>query len=125
LCQQLQKQEYLKIKTELVMITQLSDLFLEGSMTFMSILTLLLALLFLAAWKAPAWVRDIGNIALALGILFTGIGVYPACNDIQQAGDISMAVLCGGIKCMIIAPCYGLIIYVISRIIKICQTPRI
>ena len=81
------------------MITQLSDLFFEGSMEFMSILTLLLALLFLAAWKAPAWVCDIGNIALALGILFTGIGVYPACDDIQQAGYISTSVLCGGIKC--------------------------
>lgn len=107
------------------MITQLSDLFFEGSMEFMSILTLLLALLFLAAWKAPAWVCDIGNIALALGILFTGIGVYLACDDIQQAGYISTSVLCEGIKCMIIAPCYGLIIYVVSRIIKICLTPRI
>lgn len=107
------------------MITQLSDLFFEGSMAFMSILTLLLALLFLAAWKAPAWVCDIGNIALVLGILFTGLGAYQACDDIQQAGDISTSILCEGIKCMIIAPCYGLIIYVVSRIIKICQTPRI
>ena len=48
------------------MATQLSNLFLEGGPLFMSILTLLLALLFLAAWKAPAWVRDIGNIALVL-----------------------------------------------------------
>ncbi|MBR1667446.1 MAG: hypothetical protein IJ693_04090 [Bacteroidaceae bacterium] len=107
------------------MITQLSDLFLEGNMMFMSILTLLLALLFLAAWKAPAWVCDIGNIALVLGILFTGLGAYQACDDIQKAGDIATSVLCGGIKCMLISPCYGLIIYAVSRIIKICQTPRI
>lgn len=107
------------------MITQLSDFFLEGGMLFMSILTLLLALLFLAAWKAPAWVCDIGNIALVLGILFTGLGAYQACGQIQMAGDISTPVLCGGIKCMLISPCYGLIIYVVARIIKICQTPRI
>ena len=75
------------------MITQLSDLFLEGSMAFMSILTLLLALLLLSAWKAPAWVCDIGNIALALGILFTGLGAYQACVDIQQAGYISTSIL--------------------------------
>ena len=107
------------------MVTQFSNLFLEGGPLFMAILTLLLALLFLAAWKAPAWVRDIGNIALVLGFLFTSFGAYQACDDIQKAGDISTPVLCGGIKCMLIAPCYGLIIYVIARIIKICQTPRI
>lgn len=107
------------------MATQLSNLFLEGGPLFMSILTLLLALLFLAAWKAPAWVRDIGNIALVLGILFTGFGTYQACDDIQKAGDISTSVLCAGLKCMLIAPCYGFIIYVIARVIKICQTPRI
>ena len=93
------------------MATQLSNLFFEGGPLFMAILTLLLALLFLAAWKAPAWVRD--------------FGAYQACDDIQKAGDISTPVLCGGIKCMLIAPCYGLIIYVVARIIKICQTPRI
>ena len=107
------------------MATQFSNLFLEGGPLFMVILTLLLALLFLAAWKAPAWVRDIGNIALALAFLFTGYGAYDACDAIQKAGDVSQPILCGGIKCMLIAPCYGLIIYVIARIIKICQTPRI
>ena len=107
------------------MITQFSNLFLEGGMLFMSILTILLALLFLAAWKAPAWVSDIGNIALVLGILFCGLGVYQACGDIQKAGDISTPVLCGGIKCTLISVLYGLAIYVVARIIKIFQTPRI
>lgn len=107
------------------MITQLSDLFLEGNMMFMSILTLLLALLFLAAWKAPAWVRDIGNIALALGFLFCGLGVYQICDEVQMAGDVAISVLCGGYKCVLVPVCYGFVIYIVACITRICQTPRI
>ena len=46
-------------------------LFVEGGAIFMSILTIMLLALLLAAWKAPAWVKEIGIIALVLGIFGT------------------------------------------------------
>lgn len=41
----------------------------------MGILTLLLIGLCLAAWKAPAWVTNIGRIAAAFGILYALCGM--------------------------------------------------
>ena len=34
-------------------------MFLSGNILFMSVLTILFALTFLATWKAPAWVRNV------------------------------------------------------------------
>jgi len=108
------------------MFAELSELFIEGGMDFMSVLTLLLALLFLAAWKAPAWVRDIGIVALALGILSHLIGIYMALDDIiRYEGDLSVTVIFAGYRVSLIPVLYGFIIFIISRIINICQTPRI
>jgi len=108
------------------MFNELSELFVTGGAEFMSILTLLLALLFLAAWKAPAWVRDIGSVALAIGILGHLIGIYLAFGDlITFEGDVSIKVICAGYRCSIITVMYGFVIYAVARIIHIFQTPRI
>lgn len=111
------------------MITQLSDFFISGNMLHMSILTILLASVFLAAWKAPAWGWKIGILALVLGILFGILGYYQI-NDAMQklifeSGDVSPQVLMGGYKCMMIPVIYGFIIFIVSLIINIIQTPRI
>lgn len=106
-------------------MTALSELFLSGNIICMSILTLLLALLFLAAWKTPAWVRNVGLIALTSGILFGLLGFYQIYDYQQQAGDVAPAVLFGGYKCAIIPAAYGLIINIISLVINLCQTPKI
>ena len=107
------------------MIAQLSELFIEGGMAFMSILTLLFALLFLAAWKAPAWVRDIGIIALAFGILSIAVDYTQMFDYLQTYGDVEQSVLYGGYKVAFIPVMYSLVIFIVSRIIHICQTPRI
>ena len=108
------------------MFIELSELFIKGGSAFMSILSLLFALMFLAAWKAPAWVRDIGSIALAIGILGHLIGIYQAFGDlIVFKGDVSITVLCAGYRCSIITVMYGFVIYAVARIIHIFQTPRI
>ena len=107
------------------MTTQLSELFLGGNMLFMSLLTLLLALLFLAAWKAPAWIRDIGRIALAAGFLFGLLGINQIFAYMQQVESVAPSVLYGGYKCVLIPVGYGLVIYIIANIIHLCQTPRI
>lgn len=107
------------------MTTQLSEMFLGGNMLFMSLLTLMLALLFLAAWKAPAWVREIGSIALASGFLLGILGINQIFDYMQQVDSIPSSVLYGGYKTVLIPLGYGFIIYIVARIIYICQTPRI
>ena len=108
------------------MFTEISELFVNGGSLFMSILTLLFALLFLAAWKAPAWVRNIGSIALAFGILIHLMGIYQAFGDlIEFKEEVSVRVLYAGYRCSSLTVIYGLIIYIVSRIIHIFQTPRI
>lgn len=107
------------------MITQLSDYFISGNMIHMSILSLLLAFVFLAAWKAPAWGWKIGLLALTLGILFGILGYYQICDFTQSNGDVAPSVLMGGYKCMMIPIIYGYIIFIVSLIINTFQSPRI
>ncbi|MBR5158775.1 MAG: hypothetical protein IKW84_04235 [Bacteroidaceae bacterium] len=87
----------------------------------LAILTILLALMFLCAWKAPRWVRPIGSIALAISAIHYIYGLILGFHDIQVAGDISPNVMVGGLKFMFIAWEYILFIYLISRIIGVIQ----
>jgi hypothetical protein len=103
----------------------LFNTFVEGGLGGMIVITLLFIALFIAAWKAPKWVKEIGAAALVAGILWSVLGVYQMCQAIQMIGDISPAVICGGLKVTLISTVYGLIIYFISLIIRVIQKPRI
>ena len=103
----------------------ISDYFMMGGPWFMAFLTLLLALVFLAAWKAPAWVHSIGLIALACGFLFSVLGLYQMYDYMQAHGEIAAAVVYGGYKCALVPVIYGIIILLISLIVHLCQKPRI
>ena len=100
-------------------------LFIEGGPLFMGILTIELVFLLIAAWKAPAWVKEIGLMALITGILGTLIGMQQACDAIQRAGDISLGIMAGGMKVALITVVYGGLIYFASLIIRIIYKPRI
>ena len=106
-------------------MTTLSEMFLSGNILFMSILTLLFALTFLAAWKAPAWVRNVGRIAVSFGLFFGLLSLSQIYGYMQQAGDVAPAVIYGGYKCAIIPVAYGFVIYIISLILDTCKKPRI
>ena len=119
-------------------MTAISNFFMEGNPLCMSALTLLLALVFLAAWKAPAWIRNIGLVALACGFLFSAFGLYQMYGVLQESfrafnetGDVSPSNLVpppaiyGGYKCVLIPIIYGIIIFIISQIAYLCQKPRI
>ena len=58
--------------SSLMSLTSLPTLFVEGGPISMSILTILLVCLLFAAWKAPAWVKEIGSAALVFSILAVG-----------------------------------------------------
>jgi len=100
------------------------DLFYMGGPLFMSILTLELIGLFLAMWKAPAWVKEIGLLALITGIIGQLIGLYSAFVAVEQVGDVSIGILMGGLKVSSITTIYGALIYFISLVIRIYQKPK-
>ena len=99
--------------------------FIEGGVGLMTLLTLILITLLLAAWKAPAWVKEIGKIAAVLGIISTLLGLMVAGKHIAEAGNVSQGILWNGLRISMIPTVYGLIIYIISLIIRIVQKPRI
>ena len=78
-------------------------LFVEGGYLGMSMITILLTLIFFAAWKAPAWVENIGKIAFAVGPIWAF----------------------AGLKVTFIPAIYGAIVYVVSQVIAIFQKPRL
>jgi hypothetical protein len=121
-----------------MIMSAISDFFMEGNPLCMSALTLLLALVFLAAWKAPAWVRNVGLIALTCGFLFGAFGLYQMYGILQESsrafnetGEVSPsnlvppAVIFGGYKCVLVPVIYGIIIFIVSQITYLCHKPRI
>ncbi len=90
----------------------------------MTLLTLELVALLLSAFKAPRWVSHIGVVALCTGLLNTFFGFYNAFSVLEVAGDVSPSLISGGFRTTLIGIIYGILIFVISRIIKIVQSPR-
>ena len=103
----------------------LPQLFVEGGLGWMIGISLFLIALLLAAWKAPRWVREIGIGALIFAIYGTLMGILQVLDAMQRFGDISPAILCGGLKVTLIPTFYGFIVYFISLIIRVIQKPRI
>jgi apolipoprotein N-acyltransferase len=100
-------------------------LFVEGGVLGMSLLTLELIAILLAAWKAPAWVKEGGLIALVTGVLWTLVGISEMAIAIHTAGDIAPGMVWAGLKVTIIPLYYCLFIYLASLIIRIVQKPRL
>lgn len=65
-----------------------------------------------------------GRVALIGGAAGLFLGIMQIC-DIMQEVEVATPVLAGGIKVVTIAPIYSLIVYFLSIIIRIVQTPRI
>ena len=91
----------------------------------MAVLTIVLVCMFFAAWKAPRWVKEIGAFAIVFGIFSTLLGITQMLGVVQEVGDIDTGVLCGGMKVTLIPTIYGIIIYMISLIVRIIEKPRI
>lgn len=92
----------------------------------MAVITLLFIGLFFAAWKAPAWVKEIGIAALVVGVIWSLIGCYQAGKFIQNCDEpVQQCVLAGGIAVGLIPTIYGLLVYLVSLVIRVVQKPRI
>ena len=102
------------------------QLFVSGGYGPMSIISILLIGMFFAAWKAPAWVKEIGLFALAFGFMSTLIGFMQAGWVIQTAEtEVATNVIWGGVRVGLIPAVYGLIVYLISLVLRIIKKPRI
>ena len=67
----------------------MSQLFYDGGIFAMTVITVLFVALLIAAWKAPRWVREIGHLALAFAGIMTLVPLHNAASAVMQAGDIS------------------------------------
>ena len=106
-------------------MTDLFTLFISGGPVGMIIITLLFIGLFFAAWKAPAWVKEIGIAALVVSIFWTLLGQLQIADYLAGHDDVAMSVVAGGIKVSLVPVLYGLVVYFVSLILRVIQKPRI
>ncbi|MEA3477600.1 MAG: MotA/TolQ/ExbB proton channel family protein [Bacteroidota bacterium] len=113
----------------------MKDWFVMGGSLFMSILTILLVIIVavsvyfavtIASGKATEkanfknqlrYVKTLGLFTMITGILGQMIGLFSAFTAIEAAGDVSPAMLMGGLKVSMITTLTGVVIYLISIII--------
>lgn len=111
------------------------NLHMMGGPVFMNFLTLfLLAILvqfciggyflYFAGGRRPVLTKNLimgviylGGFSAVWGILAQGIGIWLALTAIQQAADVSPAIIVDGIKFSMIAPLYGMIIFLFSSVL--------
>ena len=103
----------------------LTDYFVNGGPILMSIITILLIAVLFAAWKAPAWVKELGILAFAASLFMTCMSLYQFFETIMLYGEASFRVYCQGLTIALLPFLYGLLVYIVSIIIRIAQKPRI
>ncbi len=110
----------------------MKDLFVMGGALFMGILTILLVIVLavtvyfaisIASGKATGeknflhkltYLKSVGLFTMITGILGQLIGLMTAFAAIEQAMDISPAIMAGGLKVSMITTLYGILIYLVS-----------
>ena len=102
------------------------QMFVDGGLLSMSLLSLELIALLFAAWRAPAWVKELGILALVTGVATQLIGLVIAFGSIiETRGDVAPIVFFGGLRSMFITLSYALLIFALSLVIRIMQKPRV
>ena len=59
----------------------------------------------------------LGSFAFLFGILAQVIGFFEALGVIAKMGDVSPALIAGGLKVSLLAPLYGFVLFLISSIV--------
>ena len=95
------------------------NLFFEGGILFMSLIPFFLIMTAVSFYTHSEKLKTYGNLGLACGLLGSFIGLYSAFSLIQQVGNISPAILAGGLRVALICSIYGIIVYVISRLLSL------
>jgi len=108
------------------------EIHFTGGILFMGILFLLLvAVLITSAFtfkynsesaKAEKWLKisqEIALFALVFGILGQLVGLLDAFQAIEQVGEVSQALLAGGLKVSSYTTLYGFFIFLLAKLFKI------
>ena len=93
------------------------DLFLQGGVLFMTIITIFLVMVGVSFYTHSDKLKTYGSLALSSGILGSFTGLYSAFMTIQEVGNVSPAILAGGLRVALICTLYGLLVYLISRVL--------
>ena len=102
------------------------EMFVDGGAFSMSLLSLELIALLFAAWKAPAWVKELGLLPLATAPVTQFIGIVSSLDAVMQTnGDVMPIVFFGALRSMFITLSYALLIFLLSLVIRIVQKPRV
>lgn len=101
------------------------DFFVSGGLGGMSVITLILVAIFLAAWKAPAWVNNLGKLGLTVGIIWTLSGIFQMTGYLGEHPDTSVGIIYNGIRVSLIPCIYGALVFGIASVICIFQKPRL
>ena len=102
------------------------EAFMAGGWWGMAAITLTLVCALFAAWKAPAWVQNLGKVAIAIGVISFLLGISDIAKVIQENGnEFPFSVYMGGVKVALIAPIYSIIVYVIITLVDLVRRPRI
>ncbi len=107
------------------------DLFYQGGPLFMGILSMV-GLLLIAAFIAATMgkvkfsaVRELGLLALVIGVLGQLIGLYEGFKGLEQmSGSVNPALIMGGLKVSMISMLYGVILFVLSRVFLLIKRVR-
>ena len=90
------------------------------------VVTLILIALFFVAWKAPAWVKEIGLIALATGWLWSVCGFMSMAKAIVDCEpDVDMYIVWAAVPSALFTAAYGIVVYIISLIIRLARKPKL
>ena len=111
------------------------SLFFEGGVLFMSILTIIALFAFAVSIinaipifthkvadigvtrHKLGYIKSLGLLALVFGLLGQLIGLYSAFQAIETMGEVTPAMLAGGLKVSSISSLYGMIIFVLTYLI--------
>ena len=118
----------------------MKELFYQGGILFMSVLTILLIIavvwiLFywlkylskkqpdkLASLRMIKYGKSVGLLAMVTGILGQLIGLYSAFSVIAEVKDVSPQLVYGGIKVSMITTLYGIFIFIIVTLLWLVAT---
>lgn len=99
--------------------------FLQGGLGGMCVITLILVAIFFAAWKAPAWVRNLGRLGFMDGFIWTMMGIFQMLDYLGQNPETGAGIIYGGLKVAMIPLLYSSFVYVVALIINTVQKPRL
>jgi biopolymer transport protein ExbB/TolQ len=86
----------------------------------MGILTILLLAVIISAFKFPNWTKEIGLLALSIGILGQVFGLYGIFEGIESfGGQVEQAMIAGGLKFSMITTIYGVLIFTLSLLARL------